>query len=870
MSLEVYHAHQRTMRAFLESQRAVIARVLTSKSAREPEGQRPVLASTTTSALVSISEPENFESGEITMSRFTVGTRPCPIKRGKSQLSGVFLVVSDSVEIARSLEGLLGETGAKPGTLAPALLCDPESSSTAVKEVRGRMGPVAGLVFAQGLGRTEVPASLNEWRHINQLEAKALFFLLQAVAGDLQDLAGDVVVLSAMGGRFGRDRSDWQGLPTSGAAVGLIKTAAIEWPNVSFKAIDFDDTTPGFVARAVLEELLSKDDAAEIGYLHEIRHVCEGIPAPLPSKPLGRPTLKVEPDWIILATGGARGITAEALCEILLPGMTLHLVGRAPEPAVEPSWSREAATAAELRKKIITRAKAGGESTTPALVEKEISAILRDRAIQANLERFRLNGVRVVYHSADVRDEAEMRAIITSVYQEHGAIDAVIHGAGVIEDKLLIDKPASSFHRVFDTKADSTYLLSRLLQPETLKLLVFFASVAGRTGNRGQCDYAAANELLNRFAWWLHYRWPHVRISAINWGPWESGMASAEVNRKFRERGVVPIPTMEGRAFFKQEILQGPIEEVEIVAGCFQAPDARQPIAIKWPLLRGTQLQHTGEEVSMERGLCVSDYPFLDDHRIDEKVVVPWAVAAELIAQTVQAAWPKWHVTEIRNYQQLRGMTIEDDGGLPIRIVATQKQRGEECLASAMICDADGARRPYYRATLLLRREPLTPPRTPSLPPAAPKQVTSKVFYGQHGFHGPSFRLLHLVIGLDNSGVDATIFPAGQGWNWLEHPWIFHPGVLDTVLQVGGFWAQPMLNGFALPMRATKIVRYGDHRIDREELRILTRTTSSSERTIAFDAFVVNTRDETLLYAQGVEMAHSKSLLRLASQGPPV
>ena len=128
-------------------------------------------------------------------------------------------------------------------------------------------------------------------------------------------------------------------------------------------------------------------------------------------------------------------------------------------------------------------------------------------------------------------DEVAMGKIIRSIYQEHGRIDAVIHGAGIIEDKLLLDKTADSFDRVFDTKADSTYLLSRYLRPESLKCLVFFASVAGRFGNRGQCDYAAANELVNRFAWWLHRRWATVRICAINWGPWESGMASAEVNQ---------------------------------------------------------------------------------------------------------------------------------------------------------------------------------------------------------------------------------------------------------------------------------------------------------------------------------------------------
>jgi NAD(P)-dependent dehydrogenase (short-subunit alcohol dehydrogenase family) len=870
MSLEAYRAHQRTMRAFLESQRAVITRLLKSKSARETEGHRPFLESTTTSARPSILEPINLKADE-TMSRFTVGTRPSPITRAKSQLSGVFLVVSDSLDIARSLEALLAENGAKPDILPPSSLCDSESSSTAVKEVRGRMGPIAGLIFAQGIGRTKMPASLNEWRYINHLEAKALFFLLQAVARDLQDLAGHVLVLSAMGGRFGRDSSDWQGLPTSGAAVGLIKTAAIEWPNVSFKAIDFDDSTPGFVARTLLEELLSKDDATEIGYRREIRHVFEGIPAPLLSEPSGRSILKVEPDWIILATGGARGITAEALCEILLPGMTLHLMGRAPEPAVEPSWSREAATAAELRKKIIARAKARGESTTPALVEKEISAILRDREIQANLERFRLKGVRVVYHSADVRDEAGIEAIINSIYQDHGRIDAVIHGAGIIEDKLLIDKTAESFHRVFDTKADSTWLLSRHLRPDSLKCLAFFASVAGRTGNRGQCDYAAANEVVNRFAWWLHRRWPHVKISAINWGPWESGMASAaEINRRFRERGVIPIPPAEGRAFFKRELLFGPPDEVEIVAGIFELPGEKEVTPVAWPLLQGAAVDRAGDDVVWECSISRKNYPFLEDHRIDDKIVVPWAVAVELMAETAQAAWPNWHVTEARNHQQMQGIILEDDRARALRVTARLKESAEFLVVEAMISDRNRPTRPFYQATFVLRTEPLNPLPSPPLSGTAPASIPTQTFYAEHAFHGPSFRLIDLITGLDESGVDAAISPRGRGWNWLDAPWIFQPGILDTAMQVGSFWTQPMLNSFALPTRAARVVRYGAYNMSKEESSLLVRVKSATEQIIRFDFFVLNKQGMVFLSGQGVEMTHSKALLRLALQGPPV
>ena len=862
MSLDAYRAHQRTMRAFLDSQRKVFARVLTL----EKEAN--------SAATLSVSRPAAPVPAQVkepaALGRFSVGRRPLPAVRDKSRISGCFLIASKSSDFATPIAHSLQEHGAQAAWLAPASLRSPEELKKSVDDIRLKLGSVAGIVLAQEIGDSQMPGDLAAWRDANLLGVKALFSLLQICAQDLRRAKGWVLSFSAMGGDFGRGHAVWQGLPSSGAAVGLIKTAAIEWPEVTFKAVDLESAEPHVLAQVVIDELLSADKAAEIGYLEGVRHVFEGVVAPLPVETRPQGGWQIEGDWVVLATGGARGITAEVLSEILLPGMAIHLVGRTPEPSAEPAWSRDAATAAELRKKIINLAKTNGRTPTPALVEKEIAAVLRDREIRANIEGFRKKGARVVYHSADVRDEAEMQAILNSIYDEHGRLDAVIHGAGTIEDKLLVDKTAESFRRVFDTKADSAWLLSRHLKPDSLKCLAFFSSVAGRTGNPGQCDYAAANELVNRFAWWLHRRWPQVKISAINWGPWESGLASAEINRRFRERGVIPIPPAEGRAFFKREVVFGPPSDVEIVAGYFELPEKQESTAMVWPLLRGAPVNRTEQDAVWECSLSLKNYPFLDHHRIDDKIVLPWAVALELMAEPVQAAWPQWHVTEARNHQQMQGIVLEDDRARALRITARLKESAEFLVVEAMIYDCDRPTRPCYQAAFALRTEPLNPPPPPPLSGTAPASIPTQTFYAEHGFHGPSFRLLDLITGLDESGVDAAISPRGRGWNWLEVPWIFQPGVLDTAMQVGSFWTQPTLNSFALPTRAERIVRYGAYVMSGEQARLLVRIRSATRQTIHFDFFVLNSQGLVLLYAHGVEMAHSKALLRLASQGPSV
>ena len=111
-------------------------------------------------------------------------------------------------------------------------------------------------------------------------------------------------------------------------------------------------------------------------------------------------------------------------------------------------------------------------------------------------------------------------------------------------------------------------MLFKYLRPESLKLLVFFGSVSGRFGNQGQTDYSAANEVLNRFAWYLHQKWPNTRTLTINWGPWSMiGMASPVVIRLLKSKGMEPIQPDEGCNFFLREIRQGNDETSEVIAG---------------------------------------------------------------------------------------------------------------------------------------------------------------------------------------------------------------------------------------------------------------------------------------------------------------
>ncbi|MEZ4609416.1 MAG: SDR family NAD(P)-dependent oxidoreductase [Caldilineaceae bacterium] len=298
-----------------------------------------------------------------------------------------------------------------------------------------------------------------------------------------------------------------------------------------------------------------------------MRAVPEIVAASLPAYPVGRHYPAPASDWVALVTGGARGITAEIARRLVLPGMTVHVVGRTPLAAPEADELAALHDVQALRDHFIAQARAAGTSATPAMLEGQVRAVLRGREMRANLAQLEAQGARVEYHAVDVRDEAAMQTLLRGIYARFGRLDVVVHGAGVIADRLLADKDPAAFDRVFDTKVDSIYLLSRFLQPETLKHVMLFGSVAGRHGNVGQTDYAAANEVLNRFGWWLRGRWPSVHVTTVNWGPWAGiGMADAAIMDALRARGIMPVAPEAGIRFFMDELVHGDGTS-EVIAG---------------------------------------------------------------------------------------------------------------------------------------------------------------------------------------------------------------------------------------------------------------------------------------------------------------
>jgi NAD(P)-dependent dehydrogenase (short-subunit alcohol dehydrogenase family) len=268
---------------------------------------------------------------------------------------------------------------------------------------------------------------------------------------------------------------------------------------------------------------------------------------------------------VVLLTGGARGITAAVARDLhARSGCRLEIVGRSQPDVDDDPRLAGAVDLAAMRRALAEI----GELDGPAAVDAAARARLRERETRSTLEALAAAGADVRYHAVDVRDEQALGAIVDGIYDRHGRLDAVVHGAGVIEDRLIADKSVEGFAAVYATKVDSAQTLLRHLRHGPV-VVVLFASVSGVFGNRGQVDYAAANDALDALAR-CHDGRDGRRVVSIDWGPWAgAGMVDAELERDYRRRGVELIDVTSGVPIVAAEIgRQGPgASQLVVVAG---------------------------------------------------------------------------------------------------------------------------------------------------------------------------------------------------------------------------------------------------------------------------------------------------------------
>jgi polyketide synthase PksN len=183
---------------------------------------------------------------------------------------------------------------------------------------------------------------------------------------------------------------------------------------------------------------------------------------------------------------------------------------------------------------------------------------------EARLEDLRKAGAEVLYIPADVSNDEDARKLIGEAKARFGAINGIIHAAGVLRDSLIRNKTPEEMSAVFAPKVYGTLHLDELTKDEDLDFFVMFSSLAAVTGNGGQCDYSFANYFMDSFATERERRRADgVRSGktlSLNWSIWADGGMKLDEQTELlfkRALGISPVRAATGLDAFVRGLASG-------------------------------------------------------------------------------------------------------------------------------------------------------------------------------------------------------------------------------------------------------------------------------------------------------------------------
>lgn len=637
------------------------------------------------------------------------------------------------------------------------------------------------------------------WPEISESWLKSAFQLVKKAGRSLRENGSKTgaffATVSRLDGVFGLE--DWsRGQdPLQGALAGLAKTAWHEWPSVDCRAIDaaIDWESDEELAAALCEEVL-RDGPAEIGLSPTGRWTLDLAEGTMnDSASHGAEASPIQPGDVVIITGGARGVTAEAAIALAREYQpTLVLIGRSRAPGPEPHWLTGLHDEGEIKKAILI--KGNGSVKSPKALEEEYRRHVTNREIIKNLARIEAAGSPVVYRSADIRNGEEVAKLLGEVRRELGPIRGLVHGAGVIADRKIDEKTAAQIDAVFDTKVAGLRSLLEGLKDDELKALVFFSSITARRGRAGQADYAMANEALNKIAQQQSRLRPTCRVVSLNWGPWEGGMVTNGLKKIFDAEGVDLIPLEAGGrcvADVLGSVRPGAVE-LAIVAANGHAAPASNGSASKLSL-------------AFERNLDLQRHPFLRSHVIAGRPVVPVAIIVEWLAHGALHENPGLAFHGFDDLRVFRALAVEDDAAYHIAVFSAKaKGRASSHKVRVELRGGAGGETLHAATDVLLgAASPVGAGQASSFSPTDAYSRSVESIYSDVLFHGGHFRAIERVEACSDEGSVAKLAAAPTPGEWMGEPlrtaWIAEPLALDGALQLGLLWTYEQCGQHSLP-----------------------------------------------------------------------
>jgi hypothetical protein len=333
-----------------------------------------------------------------------------------------------------------------------------------------------------------------------------------------------------------------------------------------------------------------------------------------------------------------------------------------------------------------------------------------------------------------------------------------------------------------------------------------FSSIAGRFGNAGQTDYAAANDLLCKAVSSLARTRPETKAIALDWTAWRDiGMAArGSIPSIMRAAGIDTLAPEAGIAVVRRELCAGTRGEAVIAEGlgamlaeapeaaCFDKAFEEMARAGSGPVLGGVTTVSLHHGVVVETELDPDSQPFLDHHRIDGTPVLPGVMGLEAMAEAARLAYPELHVVSLEAVDFHAPFKFYRDEPRSVTVQVTYDADGEDVLGHCRVLGTRmlvGRDEPevttHFTGTVRLRSGAPGEGREREVPLAETGVVEASTIYGTY-FHGPAYRVLKdawraegLVAGRFAVDLPANHEPA-------DRPTLVSPRLVELAFQTAG------------------------------------------------------------------------------------
>lgn len=601
-----------------------------------------------------------------------------------------------------------------------------------------------------------------------------------------------------------------------------------------------------------------------------------------------RPQLLPEGGAVVL-TGGARGITTSIARVLAARGYPLVLAGTTPlDPAID--YERIFRKSVLVDEALSIYLGTHGLNPDPE-TRKRIRAGME---VYSSLIDVRKYGVEVVYRVCDVTDASQVRSLIEETVTRHGAVEGVVHGAGVLRDSFLSLATPEDFAAVCRVKCDGSSHLFQETRDRGLKFFATFSSLAAYQGNIGQANYCAANRMLAALMSDFCRQAPSVRFKTLWLPPIEgAGMAEDPEIREiltFRSLDAAYMDLGELARFFELEMFLNEAGDHCVLPARF-IPTAPTVVDIQ-PLtdtgtcgrvLLGQHLKPghfplvdlvesydpAGGRITTLRRFSLSNDPWLEDHRPVAFIGAPLVsaiVGTENMLEAAKLLAPGFIPVRIESLSFLDFIPVPPESTVETRCLGQLQPSELLSPILAAVIEArgpEGGWTPRFSGRVHLARIRPDIPATPGFPLRHEEIETGALtkhevmgLYEKHTHLTGRYRVLRTIEGFSPNAIKGTMLYHETDDFRFEGPshYLYSLYILEACLHmVSSFVAvRDELRRRSIVPVYIETVLLGRSARNGEEVAIEGRLLSMTEAGVRFDCRASDERGEPLMLAQGI------------------